>query len=165
VRFGQKAEPAVLALAGALGDPSLQLRLSAAKALAGIGQGATAAVPALITALGDRDDFVKESVTEALVRIGPAAIEPLITCLHHPRWIERAGAAKTLGLIGPRAKAAVGALIGALGEEHYGVRTRATEALVRIGQAAIDALTTAQSDPRPEVRAGAADVLRRIRGG
>ncbi len=85
-----------------LNDQKADVRVSAARALEGIGPEAKAAVPALSEALKDEDSGVRRAAVGAL------------------------------GRLGPEAKAAVRALIEALKDEDANVRRNAAIALKRI---------------------------------
>src|SRR5262249_7453526 len=58
----------------------------------------------------------------------------------------RGGAASVLGFMGPKAKAAIPALVKALADSDSFVRLEATQALARMGTAAVPALTAALKD-------------------
>ena len=69
-RIGTPSVPALVAM---LCDPDVELRKSAARALAKMGSEATPAVPDLIAALSDQDPEVRKFATRALGEIGPPA--------------------------------------------------------------------------------------------
>ena len=73
--MGDRAAPAVDALAARLKDSDLVVRMAAAEALASIGPKAAPAVPALVAAAGasDANVHVLRACAEALGAIGPAA--------------------------------------------------------------------------------------------
>jgi hypothetical protein len=77
--------------------------------------------------------------------------------LPHPE--DRRAAAVALKGIGPKAAAAIPALISALADGDEEVRGSSAEALVKIGPASVPALTPMLQDERPYVRARAAYVL------
>jgi HEAT repeat protein len=69
--LGEKAKPAVPALAKALGSPDTLVRQQAALSLGQIGD--AEAAPALVTALGDKEWTIRRQAAVALGAIGPAA--------------------------------------------------------------------------------------------
>lgn len=97
-------EPAVAAVAGAVGSTQLGVRLRAAQVLGGIGPAAGAGVPALVTMLQRREYFQ-----------------------------DREQAARALGRIGPAAREALAALAAALKDETFNVRDEAVKALAALG--------------------------------
>ncbi len=86
-------------------------------------------------------------------------LETLLETLHHGSAPERAGAAEEIGLLTPVVKAAVPALIQALGDADANVRYNVAQALMLMGAAAfpaIPALTRVfTDDDNPEVRESA----------
>jgi len=120
-------------------DPQGGVRRSAVQALAKIG---SPAVSPLIRALTNahravpkhppQHECVRRSAGQALAKIGsPAAVGPLIQALTNENRFVREHAARTLGLLGPVAKAAVPHLIKALDDR--GGNPCAPLALGRIG--------------------------------
>ena len=75
---------------------------------------------------------MRQNLGAALAKIGPDAIEPLVEALKGDNPDRRAGAAYTLGLIGPPAKAALPALLEALKDETVEVRRQASYAVARL---------------------------------
>jgi hypothetical protein len=71
------AERVVLALAAALVDPSLSVRIRAANALGALEAGALSALDALIAALRDPEPWMQCAAAEAIGFIGPAAVSAL----------------------------------------------------------------------------------------
>lgn len=86
----------------------------------------------LIEALKDPDPDVRQNLGAALAKIGADSVEPLIEALKGDNADRRAGAAYTLGLIGPAAKSALPALLDALKDEAVEVRRQASYAVSRL---------------------------------
>jgi HEAT repeat protein len=157
--LGPRAPEATPSLRGALSDKRLQVRISAAVALAHIDRSATEAIPALIEGLNhllDDDPFrviVREvlgddtprvavrEVPRALARLGPKARPAIPTLI---------GLVKTecdvpdvhmaLVQIDPGGKECVPALISALDHENYHVADVAANCLGLLGRQAKDAV-------------------------
>ncbi|WP_260605010.1 MULTISPECIES: fumarate reductase/succinate dehydrogenase flavoprotein subunit [unclassified Streptomyces] len=157
-------------LARAAADPSREVRVTVAKALAGVaGQlGDTPDGPApgrvrsaLVGLLDDADALVRAAAYEALGTTGcPAPLAARArAALSDAAWQVRAGAATALS----RAESgiAVPALAEALGDSNADVRKAAVTALARhrAGADARAALATATADPDADVRAYAARAL------
>jgi RNA polymerase sigma factor (sigma-70 family) len=129
-KFGQVAVPA---LNRALKDPNVKIRASAAGSLALLGSAAKEAIPELILALRDESLLVRQNATSALVILGDDAVPGLVEGLKDKDPVIRAAAAETLGQIGSQKalstrKAALPALIKAMGDENERVRKAATQA-------------------------------------
>lgn len=161
-RMGPAARPASPALREALRCDEPQLQLWAAWALLAIGEDACAVTPTLIALLGGK--------------------EPT----------HRMEAARLLGWIGPEARPAIPALVRLTVTQNYPDGTQAIQALIRIGAPAIPELIQLMpmnnplgqrrlaavlkqfgteavrplmhrlDDPRPEIRAGAAQMLEEL---
>ena len=134
IQYGPQTVPALIKV---LQDKKLGgSRLSAARALGGIGPDAKAAVPALIDAMRESD------------------------------WKDRDGAAEALGDIAQRLHKTIPALVEAMGrDDDERVRGMAARALGRIrtdNTRAISALAAALEDPDVNVRAEAAEALQHI---
>lgn len=86
----------------------------------------------LIVALKDPDTDVRQNLATALAKLGPAAVEPLTGALKDSLPERRAGAAYSLGLIGPPAKSALPQLLDLLDDEDLDVRRQAAYAVNRI---------------------------------
>jgi HEAT repeat protein len=125
----------VPALVQAIGDPSVETRYHAARALARLGEDAAPAVSALAAALRDDD------------------------------WEVRTESLRALSNAGSAASAALPGIVGVLGQDaDPQVRAAAAWALGALGPApgAADALRRALSDPAAEVRRAAGAVLARF---
>ena len=116
----------------------------------------------LIERLKDEDEDVRRNAAEALVKIGEPAVEPLIKVLKDKNAKVRGDAAYALGRIGD--KRAVDALIEVLRNEDDDalVRLSAAEALIRIGEPAVEPLIEALKDEDEDARSFAADALGEI---
>ncbi|MFF4275812.1 fumarate reductase/succinate dehydrogenase flavoprotein subunit [Streptomyces sp. NPDC001536] len=168
----------------ALTDPSREVRVTIAKALATVFAGrlgaatqpptgrATAAVPAetpaehavhaaLAGLVDDPDALVRAAAYAALGTTGcPAPLTArAVTALADPAWQVRSGAATALSAAGP--DVAVPALAKALADQNADVRKAAVLALTRhtATEDARAALATATTDPDADVRAYAARAL------
>lgn len=148
-QLGDAAVDAVPALTRKLEDPneSDQVRVYSANALGNIGPAASGSVGALIETLrseSSRRDRLSRSASTALTGIGEPAVGPLVELLQSDDFVARKSAAKVLYLMGPKAHAAVPALVEALGD--YNLREPAIEALGQIGKPAVPALIDALGD-------------------
>jgi len=106
---------------------------------------------------------------EVIARLGgpERAAHRLVTYLRLPRWLgtDRRYTADMLGYIGPEAKAAVPALVKALGDSDTGVLYCVARALGKIGpeaKAAVPALVKTLGDSDPIVRVNATWALGEI---
>lgn len=180
-QFGPAASAAVPELTRALEDRDPRIRWFAAEALGQIGPAAAPGVPALIAVLRsadvvadglqDVDDAqgdapIRLIATVALGQIGPgaaAAVPELAAALSGPDSRVRAEAARSLGLIGPKAAAATSALLMAAGHSrNHALVENTTEALPRLGPAAIPALTAGLGHDDPAIRAAAVRLMGEI---
>ncbi|NJP07360.1 MAG: hypothetical protein HC837_17920 [Chloroflexaceae bacterium] len=118
------------------------------------------AVEPLMQLLLESEPALRQVAGETLVQIGHPAIPPLIDHLESENAQIRAAAAKTLGMIG--SPLAVQSLLTAFGDTDWSVHQAASEALVNIGEPAIEALTEALFDRREHVSTHAAEALDRI---
>jgi HEAT repeat protein len=143
----------------ALQSEESYLRAEAASVLAEMGTKADAAVPALIAALKDTVGSVRSEAARALGKIGPKAkpaVAVLIALLKDQDEGVRSAAALALGNLGPEAKGAVLALLWLAAADPFGgVQDSASEAVGRIGPAAIPELKAALKADRDQVRLGA----------
>lgn len=145
----------------ALDEADPNLRQQAIDACYHLGPKAAAAVPALveaIKALTNRDYALGSQIFRALCEIGPASVKPLTVLLQSEDFQVAAGAAQTLGKIGPAAKDAIPELVGLL-RDNNNQGLAAVEALGEIGQPALAALREALRGRNPTVRSGASRAL------
>ena len=162
-RIPAAAEPAVGLLADTLQSMQhVSVRRNSARALGNIGQPATAAIPALERLLDDPDPAVGANAAAALWKIDrhPKAVPALIAMLSRPLTSGPYNAAVALGEIGPDARAAVPALVGAFSHHSRDVHRSAARALGQIGPVCIPALLPALNAPSPRVRQNALEALR-----
>lgn len=141
--LGTIGKPAVIPLAGKLKDAAAATRESAALALGRLGADAREAVPALAALLQDRDRDVRRAVCVALEAIGPDAERavPALVKVLRSKDAEpvQLAAIKALVRAGPEAKAdVVAALLAAIKEGNYGVKTLAGSALKKVDAAAAE---------------------------
>lgn len=141
-----------------LRDPSVEVRLNAAEALARMGEEARPAAVALVAACGDVDSEVRDWATAALEGMGPPSsdnLKPLIDLLHIDNPLVAYWAATLLGRLEDAAADAVDALVKSMRESTATeVRQRSAWALGRIGpaaKAAIPALQKAAGDRDPRL--------------
>jgi len=103
------------------------------------------AIEPLIAALKGENEDVRQSAVQTLVKIGEPAIEPLIAALKD--YSVRRGAAGVLIMMGePALERAAEQLIVEFEGENDDARGAAFEALVEIGEPAVEPLITALSD-------------------
>jgi HEAT repeat protein len=161
------AAPAVPALIGALSDPDVFVRWSAARTLGRINvEAAAAAVPALARAVSDRDLDVRLTAAATLEAYGSAAraaIPALTEAVTRGDPDVRRAVMYALQAIGPAAsQAATPKLLAALRNEDAKVRRTAAETLGSFGPAArnaVPALRRALQDEDADVRQAASDAL------
>lgn len=128
---GLSAKPAVPVLKTALADSEKRVRQEAALAILKIDQTDSSPRPVLIIAMREGDG-------RTLLAIGSTgsdaawAVPTLIGLLAHASPQVRALAARTLGRIGPAARAAKAALEAARGDPNAAVQNASTEALARL---------------------------------
>jgi len=179
--LGPDAAPAVDALLPLIEHPDEYTRRRVIEALGSIGPAAKAAVPALSRVSQKRDEYlaVRRAATKALLEINleQIAAESAEQADEEVRkWIEqlREGdefqarpAAKALGRLGAKARAAVPALAEALQHENQWVRAAAAEALGAMGREArsvLPALRRAAEDPEALVQQAAREAIEKITG-
>ena len=149
-----------------LQDSKQVVRKNAAKALGRVRD--HRATRPLVAALQDDDSVRREAIT-ALAQIGQPAVEPLSAIVADGSRdpLSRQVAALTLRAIAEVGRAdsvADGAFSLGIGlrDEHVGVRQASADALVMIGQPAVEVVRTALlQDENPEVRAEAATIFGR----
>ncbi len=167
-------------------NPDKNIRGPAVIALGNLGM---PALDTLLSLVGTEPDFyVREDITWALVRLGEAAFTPLVDLLGHADAAVRHHAAHTLGKIGDRRatdaliaalddpepvviskvaftlslfedERAVSGLVHLLGHPDPEVQSTVVTALERFGASALPAVIGAMTDPHPQVRELAVDVL------
>ncbi|MFF9776899.1 HEAT repeat domain-containing protein [Streptomyces sp. NPDC013978] len=148
-------------------DPSREVRVTLAKALATVSADRTASSPpaavltALTTLTTDPDALVRAAAYGALGTVGcpPPLASQAVTALADPAWQVRAGAATALSTA--TTAVAVPALAEALSDPNADVRKAAVLSLTHHtpDESARTALTTATKDPDADVRAYASRAL------
>ena len=164
------AAPAVPALVGALSDPDVFVRWSAARTLGRINAEAGApAVPALARSLSDPDIDVRLTAAATLEGYGSgarAAIPALATAVAKGDSDVRRAAMYALQAVGPEAsRAATPYLMASLRNDDPRVRRTAAETLGSFGpqaRNAVPALRRALQDEDADVRQAASDALLNI---
>jgi HEAT repeat protein len=137
--IGPAAQPGVAALIRAVVDPDPVVRREAVRALVAVGAEVHLAVPVLGRAMDDTDPAVRARALEGLSRLGEAAVPDLIEAVKNPTGI-RCWACEALADIGPKAKAAVPALIDRSRDSNADARREALLALGEIGPDAVAAV-------------------------
>jgi HEAT repeat protein len=154
----QQPDDSIAQAIAQLKDPDQAVRYRAALALGRV-KDARAADP-LIAALHDPGDDVRDEAAKSLGDLGDErAIEPLITLLadkSEKLWI-RESVCESLGNL--RAVVAIDPLIRMLGNRDFGIQNHASEALVKIGEPAVEPLIAALSNANPQVRRRAVTTL------
>jgi HEAT repeat protein len=156
--LGKLGPTTVPLLTESLHDREAVVRGDAARALGRIGPQAKAVVPVLVELIKDKDRSVRKSATLALMAIRPAPVAELAGFLNSRDMFIRQAAAKSLGRMGPEAKAAIPALIAALDKDAESCDTVA-EALKEIGSASVPPLIEVVKDKDATNRVAAAKVL------
>lgn len=116
--------------------------------------GAPAATP-LAACLEDSDLQRRKAAAELLVQIGQPAVEPLSQRLGHPEATVRQLVAQTLEELGWRPA------VGRQTADFY-LAKQDWDALVGLGEAALDSLTSRKNDQAPFIRAKVAETLGKI---
>jgi HEAT repeat protein len=152
--LGVGARDAIPALAARLADPEVAVRHAALWALVKIGPDSIPALSQALRAPAAQARMLRRPVALELGRLG--GIEPLAEALaHDEQGIVRQAAAEALGKLGPPAKSAVPALIGALEKDPWpAVRRFAAESLGWLGpdaKEAVPALAQAAQDPKEDM--------------
>jgi len=120
-------------LARQLKHRSWRKRWSAVKQFKKMGRRGVRAIPALVRALHDKHYLVRTGAADALGGMGRSAVNPLRWTLRRAKdWKARMYAAKALGKIGPKAKAAIPDLKRALRDPKDSVRKHARLSLGQI---------------------------------
>jgi HEAT repeat protein len=146
--YTTKSVPSVLAIAKAVDDSDVLVRISATHDLGhtrrDTEEASAAVTSALVRALKDHNRVVRISAAKALVRIGageravPAMVELLreysAEQRQHDRDFQRREAVEILESIGLGAKSAVPALVAAMRDDDAQVRVGAAAALVAVGE-------------------------------
>jgi HEAT repeat protein len=114
---------------------TIPARRAAVRALCKYGVEAWAAAPALRQALWDPLPDVARDAADLLARFGAPAVNILAAAVQDPEATDRAWAADRLREIGPRARAAIPTLMGALKEEKTDLRLDAARALLFVDPA------------------------------
>jgi HEAT repeat protein len=140
--LGPKARGAIPALRGALADKRMQVRFSAAVALAHVEPAAKEAIPVLIEGLGHLGDQTLElsGIADALALFGPRGEAALPILIEIATKRDRdTDVLKALVQIDPGGKRCVPALIAALTDEDDAVADTAAKCLGLLGSRATDA--------------------------
>lgn len=152
------AEAAAGALVEFLADLELPVRAMAADALGRMGK--PAAHPLLDNALNSPDKDVRTNATLALEAIGHVAVPEMIEAVKTGKPTMRIGAARALGSL--RTPRAVDALITALSALEQDVRLTCRDALVELGEPAVDPLIDALDNADRFTRQHSAEALGEI---
>jgi HEAT repeat protein len=150
---------AVTPLAAALTDPSISVRLVAARALGELGPVSAPAFSALISVVGDSDPRVRATALGALVstRAQTAAAASRVQAgLKDSSPIVRAAAAQLVPHLGDQTRALAPALLATLNDPDPAVRLAVVDALPSIGAAAepaIGSLLQLLPQANPQTRA------------
>ena len=146
-----------------LGDPNPTIRAEAAVALSRIDRDLSESTVEVLKAASIGSDFPgrwgggKWRVIAALGRVGSSAILELIEALK-TEGAPRYAAAEAIGRLGPEAREAIPALVGALGDRSWPARARVALALWRVEgrpEDALPALIAALETPELRPRSGA----------
>lgn len=117
-------------------------------------------VKKLIKELGDQDDAVRVNAVGALVQIGEPAVKALVKGLRNDDWKVRFGALEALGKIGDAWS--VELLLPLLGDWSDNVINQAIEALVQIGEPAVESLIKGLGNDDWSVQVGVIKALGKI---
>jgi len=135
---GPAAASARSALVEKLADPETTVRRAAAKALGRLGADPEVTLPLLVKLLEDKDPSVRNRAMDSLAESGAQGLDRLIASLGNEKtayW-----ACLIVNEIGPKAAAAVPALVKLLDDPQIDVRREAILALGSIGAAASSAV-------------------------
>jgi len=173
-KLGPKAAGAVPALVAAASKADAKFRTDIQMALGAIGPAAAPATDMLAKSLATTDAGERESALYALRRIGPkaaAAVRPLFRRMQADESFESQAAAWALARIAPSnpqvSAAVVAKLSQGLADANEQVRLECVHGLAELGAAAKSAAPAleqaAKDDSSAEVRAAAAEALKRVR--
>ncbi len=118
-----------------LEGPDPLMRFAAINAVGKIGPEAREGIPALIEMIRQTRNSDKKMIVacnKALLAMGKEIVPHMISLLKDDDWEMRRGAAWTLGMLGPDAKDAIPVLTKALNEPNPNVRAMAAESLKKI---------------------------------
>ncbi|MDE3242205.1 MAG: HEAT repeat domain-containing protein [Nitrospirota bacterium] len=138
-----------------LNDPDLVVRREAVITLGEMGD--ERCVAPLVRALRDGDWQVREAAIDALGQVGSPAVEPLLKQLRD--WDIRKSVIRALGLI--KDERVLEPLVNQLRSDEFGLD--ATDALVSLGEPAIERLVAALKDKDESIRKQAVIALGRIK--
>ena len=147
--MGVEAVPVLLK---ALKDPDAAFRLHVLRTLTRMGPAAKTAAPALVELLEEKN-ALGNGVIEALVAIGSDVVPEVVLALKSKDPLVRRHAVITLGLLGPKATAAIPNLIMTLKDADAQVATQSAKALEEIGPESVPALFDALRDEDNEAAA------------
>ena len=151
------------ALAEALEDRDLRVRLYAARALEQAGPQAVSALDNLIHTLGDRDDEVRQAATEAIIAIAPnSGQQTLIQALSHDDAQVREGVVRIIGRYTSLTDSARGPLLQHLGDRSTAVRLAVIDVLSEYGEEIVPTMIERLGSSNVRIRYGAARVLGNI---
>src|SRR5579859_4575249 len=160
------AEPEMAQLIKALESPLKSTRLHAMKELGKKGNAGKDAIPILIDHLRHhKDKDLANQAAEALAQIGATSVPELIKVLEDSAPAVQKRALGALGVIGPKAKQAVGPVSKFLQNKDAKVRALAAWVLGEMGPAArpvADSLAKALRDADSDARRLAAEALHEI---
>jgi HEAT repeat protein len=161
--IGPAARAAVPDLLKALKDESPDVRLQVARTLVRLHPpSGREAIGVLVAIFAQQSPERNDQAVEILGQIGEAGVPALSEALADQSPPVRAGAARSLGKIGPPARRAVPGLTAALKDPEESVRAAAAEALGQIGplaRKAVPGLLARLKDEKPFVRMKAAGAL------
>jgi HEAT repeat protein len=180
-RLGALAKPALPELCQALKDADPRMATGAAQTIGGMGEAAAGAIPELAAAMRGTNVVLCRLAAKALSQIGMPALPMLLAELRHHDVFVRGEAATAVGWMGPKAVAAVPALVELLSlpsncphqnpddstppSNEDAARAAAATALGRMGPGGRPGQTLLQAglaDPCPTVRLACEQALRLI---
>jgi HEAT repeat protein len=159
LRVDPRNEPALEAIVSTLSNPDSRDRFAAARALQNLGPGGQNAVAKLEPLFRHGDSLSASAAGMALFRMRGRSTGVLIDGLKSERQVTSRLAAHLVKLSGILAKDAIPDLIESLGSGDAQVARDVSQALVRMGPAAIPALNVALEQPNESIRRRAAVVL------